>query len=242
MDPRIPATPTSQNLMGRVLRWPLSLIPHEAEVRVLRGPLRGKKWVAGAAGHGCWLGAYESDRLRSFADAISPGATAYDVGANVGIYALLASIRVGTSGKVYAFEPVERNLQYLRRHMKLNEVQNCCVLKAAVSNTEGSRRFSSASWDSSMGRLSPDGEIEVPSFTLDGCVYGEKRFSPPNVIKIDVEGAELEVLEGADRAITEFHPVIFVEVHGVQQHATCRAFLAAKGYQIEEGYGRLTAT
>jgi hypothetical protein len=56
--------------------------------------------------------------------------------------------------------------------------------------------------------------------------------------KIDVEGAELEVLQGARRALSEFHPKIFLEVHGTQLHSDCRAFLAAKGYSI----GHLTAS
>ena len=93
-----------------------------------------------------------------------------------------------------------------------------------------------------MSRLSPEGEIVVPSTTLDCCMYGEEPLPPPDVIKIDVEGAEFEVLEGATRALTEFHPTIFLEIHGTQLHADCRAFLLAKGYQVDEGYGQLTAT
>jgi hypothetical protein len=93
-----------------------------------------------------------------------------------------------------------------------------------------------------MSRLSPDGEILVPSTTLDNCVYGEERLRPPDIIKIDVEGAEFEVLEGASRALTEFHPTVFLEIHGTQLHADCRDFLLAKGYSIEEAYAQLTAT
>jgi FkbM family methyltransferase len=231
-----------QTLLGKILRAPLSLIPGDAEVRILRGPLRGKKWITGAGPHGYWFGTYEVNHLRDFGVAIREGMVVYDVGANVGIYSLLASTRVGAAGKVYAFEPLERNAQYLRRHMKLNGVQNCVVLQTAVCNEEGTRRFSGASWDSHMGRLSPGGEILVPSITLDNCIYGEKGLPPPDVLKIDVEGAELEALEGAGKALTEFHPTIFLEIHGTQLHVECRAFLAAKGYRIEEEYGHLTAT
>ena len=93
-----------------------------------------------------------------------------------------------------------------------------------------------------MGHFSPEGEMLVPSTTLDSCIYGEKGLRPPSVVKIDVEGAELEVLHGASRALSEFHPKIFLEIHGTQLHSDCRAFLTARGYSIEEGYGRLTAT
>jgi FkbM family methyltransferase len=239
--PAKPAWPSPPTLLHRILRWPLSLIPPETEVRILRGPLRGKQWIVGAGPHAYWAGTYEIDRLRALAIATTQGSVVYDVGANVGIYSLLASLQVGPTGMVYAFEPQERNLQYLHRHMKLNHVQNCIIFETAVGNTEATRRFSAASWDFSMGRLSPQGEILVPSTTLDSCIYGEKGLRPPNILKIDVEGAEFEVLEGASRTLTEFHPKVFLEIHGTELHAQCRAFLGAKGYLLEEGYGRITA-
>jgi FkbM family methyltransferase len=230
-----------QTLLGKILRLPLSLIPPQTEVRVLRGPLRGKKWIVGAATHAFWAGTYEPERLRAFARAVPLGASVYDIGANVGVYSLLASARTGPGGKVYAFEPAQRNLQYLHRHIELNHAHNCMILETAVSNKDGTCRFSAAPWDFSMGHLAQGGELLVPSVTLDTCVYGERAMPPPDVLKIDVEGAELEVLEGATRAITEFHPTIFLEVHGTQLHANCRDFLAAKGYRVEEAYARLTA-
>jgi hypothetical protein len=82
----------------------------------------------------------------------------------------------------------------------------------------------------------------VPSTTLDVCVYGEKRFRPPNVIKIDVEGAELEVLAGAARAICEFHPLMFLELHSAELHRDCRDFLLARDYDIADARGQLTAS
>jgi len=233
---------SSQTLLGKILRLALSLIPPQTEVRILRGPLRRKKWIKGAGPNAYWVGTYEVARVRAFADAITQGAVIYDVGANVGIYSLIASLRVGVTGRVYAFEPLDRNLRYLRRHITLNNVLNCTVIEKAICNEDGTRRFSAAAWESSMAKLSPDGEILVPSTTLDGCVYGEKHLRPPDILKIDVEGAELEVLEGATKALSEFHPKVFLEIHGTQLHAECRAFLLAKGYEVEEGYGQLTAT
>jgi FkbM family methyltransferase len=233
---------SSGALLAKILRLPLSLIPPEAEVRILRGPLRGMRWIKGSGPNAYWLGTYEVARVRAFANTVTQGAVVYDVGANVGIYSLLASLRAGPSGRVYAFEPLGRNLQYLRRHITLNNLQNCTVLEEAVCNQEGTRSFSAAAWESSMARLSPDGEIRVPSTTLDSCIYGERRLRPPDILKIDVEGAELEVLEGSHRALAEFHPAIFLEIHGTQLHADCRAFLSKKGYHLDEAYGQLLAT
>jgi len=231
-----------QTLLGKILRLPLSLIPRDSVVRILRGPLRGQKWIVGSFNHACWAGTYEADNLAAFAATIRPGDSVYDVGANVGIYSLVASLKAGSAGAVYAFEPLARNLHYLRRHLILNRLQNCRIMEVAVSDAEGIQRFSAASWGHAMARFCEDGELEIPTVTLDGCIYGAKEMRPPNVIKIDVEGAELLVLRGASRALTEYHPCLFIEDHGGQQHLECRDFLAAMGYRLKEEYGRITAT
>ncbi len=220
--------------LSKILRSLLSLIPSDTQIRILRGPLSGNRWIVGASPHACWIGTYEVDRLRSFAAAISPGDTVYDIGANVGIYSLLASSRTGPSGIVYAFEPQLRNVDFLRRHLTLNHVQNCTIIESAVCNTEGTLRFSGVCWEPSMGRLSAEGEVEVSSTTLDKCVYGQKGLRPPDILKIDVEGAEFDLLQGASRTLTEFHPKMFLETHGTQLHSDCRGFLVALGYTIAE--------
>jgi FkbM family methyltransferase len=235
------ALPSGQTLLGKILRAPLSLIPAESEVRILRGPLRGKKWVVGASSHECWAGSYEVDELSAFAAAIQSGACVYDIGANVGIYTLMASMAAGPDGNVYAFEPVERNLRYLRRHVDLNRMRNVSVIDAAVSDAPGMQRFSLTSWDHRMGRLSSDGEVGVRVVSIDASVVDDKSLRAPDVMKIDVEGAELRVLQGADRVVREFHPSIFLEVHGEREHSECREFLEARGYVVKEGFGRLVA-
>jgi FkbM family methyltransferase len=232
---------SSGALLAKILRLPLSLVPRDAQVRVLRGPLRGVKWIKGSGPNAYWFGTYEVARVRAFADLVTHGAVVYDVGANAGIYSLLASLRTGPAGHVYAFEPLEHNLQFLRRHISLNHLKNCTVLEEAVCNEVGTRRFRATASDSCIGRLSPEGELLVASTTLDGCIYGERSLRPPDIIKIDVEGAELEVLEGSRRALAEFHPTIFLEIHGTQLHADCRAFLSKQGYHIGEAYGQLIA-
>lgn len=230
-----------QTRIGWILRLPLSLIPRDRVIPILRGPLRGKKWIVGSSVHGCWAGTYEVDTLAAFGSAIAPGACVYDIGANVGIYTLLASVKTGPTGNVYAFEPFPRNARYLRRHIELNQLQNCCVIEAAVSDTEGTQRLSTA-FEYHMIRFAPDGDLTVPSVTLDACIYGEKKVRSPNVIKMDVEGAELLVLRGATRALSEFHPSLFIEIHGVAQHRDCHDFLVSKGYKLKEEYCKITAT
>jgi FkbM family methyltransferase len=238
----MPRSETSKGpLLNQFLAWVASLIPRRTIVRILRGPLRGKKWIKGAGPNAYWVGSFEVARLRIFEKAAKPGAVVYDIGANVGIYSLLASIKVGPLGMVYAFEPLERNLYYLRRHLELNVLKNCVVVDRAVGQIEGSRSFSAAAWEPATARLDPRGEMLVPATTIDNCVYGENSFRPPHVLKIDVEHAELEVLEGASRTLLEFRPAIFLEVHSAQLHADCLALLLAKGYRVEQCHGLLTA-
>ena len=93
------------NWLGRALRLPLRLIPKDANVRILQGPLRGKYWISGSSDHGCWLGSYEVAKQRKVTELVRPGMICWDVGANVGFYTLLFAELVGRTGSVYAFEP-----------------------------------------------------------------------------------------------------------------------------------------
>ena len=232
---------SGQTRLGKILRLPLSLIPRDRVIPILRGPLRGKKWIVGSSVHGCWAGTYEVDTLAAFASAIKPGTCIYDIGANVGIFTLMAGVKTGPAGKLYAFEPFPRNARYLRRHVELNQLQNCSVLEVAASDTEGTQRFSTAC-EYHMCRFAPDGDMAVPCVTLDACIYGERKLRPPDVVKMDVEAAELLVLRGASLALSEFHPSLFIEIHGVALHRDCHDFLASKGYLLKDEYGRITAT
>lgn len=113
---------SNQTLIGKGLRLPLKLIPKRMVIPIMQGPLRGKLWVVGSSSHGCWLGSYELQKQQIFIKTVRPRYVVYDIGAHVGFYTLLSSVLVGSQGKVLAFEPVPRNLQYLRRHVHMN----CC--------------------------------------------------------------------------------------------------------------------
>src|SRR5258707_6646816 len=129
------------SLLGKALRAPLAFIPKAAVVRVLQGPLAGRRWIVGSATHGAWLGTYEYRKQRLFALSIQPGMVVFDLGANVGFYTLVAAVRTGERGRVYAFEPVPRNLGFLRRHLGHNRVRNVEIVEAAVSNASGVAAF-----------------------------------------------------------------------------------------------------
>lgn len=211
-------------ISGRLIRTPLRLIPKSAVLPILQGPLRGSRWIVGSGNHGCWLGSYKHDKHRAFAAAIHEGQVVYDVGAHVGYYTLLACSR---AGHVYAFEPLQRNVGFLERHLALNGIKNCTVVPAAVGECDGTAHFKSAG-GSYLGRIAGDGELAVPVLSLDAFA---KTHPKPDVIKMDIEGAEGSALRGM-KEILKSRPAIFLATHGREIHEQCCLLLKEAGYEL----------
>jgi FkbM family methyltransferase len=222
---------SNHTLVGRILRQPLRLIPDNAPLPILQGRLRGKRWIAGAHTHGCWLGSYENEKQRAFESVVQPGSTVFDIGANAGFYTLLASVLVGSSGRVYAFEPLPRNIQLLREHLRINEIKNAEVIEAAVSDQSGAALFDDVA-GSAMGRLAESGGLSVRTIRIDDLV-SQAELPPPDCLKIDVEGGEFLVLSGAQSTIGKHRPKILLATHGSDVHQRCCGLLRGLGYQIE---------
>lgn len=160
---------------------------------------------------------YEPDVWRSLMDQVKPGDIIADVGSYIGLYTVALAHRVGTRGRVIGFEPDESNYQALKKHVDLNGVANRVTLfRAAVGDVEGFAEFTS-NLDSSSIRGTIDrsvrGEVGiVPCVTLDGVFEGKKL----DLMKVDVEGYEEKVLEGASGLLADANRsprAIFVEVH-----------------------------
>ena len=198
---------SSGSIAGKIARLPLALIPRNAVVPILRGGLRGKRWVVGSAIHRCWLGFYEFEKQRLISSMVKPGTVFYDVGANVGFYSLLAAGLVGPQGRVFAFEPLPRNVMYLRRHLTLNRVFNVEILELAVGERTGSASFTPDP-SGCMGRLSDTGCLPVTVASLDDLLE-QGRLAPPHSIKMDIEGAELLALRGAQSLYPATSPDYF---------------------------------
>jgi len=219
-------------VLGRVVRWPLRMVPPGLVVPVLQGPLRGWRWVVGSTNHGCWLGTYEHQQQRAMARHIRPGSVVYDVGANVGFYTLLAAKLAGTSGRVVAFEPLPRNLAFLKQHLRINDVSNVVVVPGALANTNGVCAFDETG-EPSMAKLQPDGGMKVEVATLDQMV-AVLELPDPDVIKIDVEGAELDVLQGGENVLRRTHPTVFVSTHSDRLKADCLDWFRQAGFVCVE--------
>ena len=192
------------------------------------------------AGEGGGASAYfnmvEPEKTAALAQAFRPGDVFFDVGANVGFYTVLASRLLGPRGKVIAFEPSVTNLVYLHRHVRLNKARNVLIVPAACSDVPSLEAFD-AGPNRAMGHLvkkgptgnAGEGELSlVPTVTVDAAV--QKLGFSPDVLKIDVEGAEVSVLRGAEATIRSKKPEIFLEVHSPDLRSACLEILGPLGY------------
>lgn len=198
---------------------------------IVRGPLRGTRWLLASRGKTLrvLLGTYEPEQTALFIRHVQPGGTFLDVGAHVGFYTLLGSRLVGREGHVWAFEPDPTNAHHLREHVRINGLSNVRVEEAAVAAEEGTARFGGGS-GSGTGRLTGAGEVSVRTVSLDPlcACHGLE----PSAIKIDVEGAETAVIEGASETIRRARPVIFLSTHGPDVHERSLGLLRDLGYDV----------
>jgi FkbM family methyltransferase len=172
-------------------------------------------------------GSYEPEQTRMFEAHVRPGDTVLDVGAHVGYYTLLSAVLAGPRGSVWAFEPNPRNCAFLRRHAEINGCANVRVTEAAVSDAAGRARVDFGT-GSGTGHLAGDGAIEVETVRLDDFV--RERGIAPTAVKVDVEGAERRVLDGARETLARHRPVLFLSTHGAGVHKECLALLREAGY------------
>ena len=232
---RIPYTKTDIPL-GWLVAPIANRVPRTATMRILQGPARNLRWIAGAGQPNFWLGTYEKEKVSEFVRFLTPQTVVYDVGAHAGYYSLVAARRCAA---VYAFEPYPANAFFLREHFRKNKLANCHAAESAVGNVDGPISFTP-------GRTNCEGKMNADGLFRFGCVKLDtfcETAPAPDLMKIDVEGAELEVLKGGARMISAKRPVIFLATHSETLDAACRAFLEAFGYRIRElAHDELVAT
>ena len=222
------AAPSPETLFGRLLRLPLRILPRDATVPILQGPLKGARWIVGSQRHAFWLGSYEPAMQNLIAATLKPGDTFYDIGANVGFYSLLAA-RLVVNGAVFAFEPLPSNVDFIRQHLALNQANNVNIFPVALSNRTGASYFA-VEKTGAMGHLDETGNLTVRCLTLDNLV-SEERLAPPTCIKMDVEGEEARALQGAAECFRRFRPTLFLATHGEKVHAECLELLSSWNYR-----------
>jgi FkbM family methyltransferase len=165
---------------------------------------------------------FEQPILRVFQERVAPGSTVLDVGASFGLYSVVGGRCVGEQGRVFSFEP-SRMASVLADHLRLNGVAGRVeILRVVVSDEVGVVDF----WEgddtslASIARAPAERGVEVgheitrhicPATTLDAFCHSRKI--APDVVKIDVEGAELKALRGAETLLRGRRGSILLEVH-----------------------------
>jgi FkbM family methyltransferase len=201
-------------LLGTAARASLSV-----DGVIAHGEAAGLRFNAQGGNAGFALGTSEPEIQRAFAALLRDGQVVYDVGAASGFYALIAGRRAGVEGRVVAFEPRPDNAERVRYNVDLNGFSHVQTLQLALSDREGTASFSLGA-DENRGGLTaqhagPAGSqtIEVRTATIDQLV-GDGTIPAPQVIKMDIEGAEVEALRGATRTLSVHKPVLLIELHG----------------------------
>jgi FkbM family methyltransferase len=173
-----------------------------------------------------------------------PRDTVVDVGAHIGLYTLIAAKRVGPSGKVIAIEPDPENCNLLKRNVELNRLTNVITLECAAfsSNSKlklylpGKERGFTKLGTIMTNRAVTENFLEIDAATLDHLMVMQ-GIAQVNWIKIDVEGAELEVLKGATLTLSASKDIaLLVEIHNVNNmdlHSAIVKFLKPYEFHVE---------
>lgn len=212
--------------------------------KIESGPGKGLRFDAGPYTKRFASGQYERPVQEALASVVRPADVCCDIGANLGFFSVLLGRLAGPGGSIYAFEPVPQNASAIGRNARLNRLENIKVLTVALSCVDGRGELLLAHHVGGAVLKSagtpPDlaGRIDVETASLDTLV-DRGQVKPPNVIKIDVEGAEMEVLQGMQRVLRQWSPTVILELDdeatGVCERkvSTCRSFLQDLGYQTE---------
>jgi FkbM family methyltransferase len=207
-------------------------------VRVEAGPARGILLELNPrTGQAYLRGEPELATPKALAEFLRPGMVFYDLGANIGFFSLMAARLVGSTGRVISFEPDAQIAARLRRNIELNGFSNIAVVEAGVWSASEEVCFVSSdptSPEGGTGRFVAGKDQTVGARThciaLDDFVQSSP---PPDAIKCDVEGAEIEALRGAKKLLQTRHPWIVCEIHSEENDRVVREFLGCMGYDVE---------
>jgi FkbM family methyltransferase len=183
---------------------------------------------------------HEDDIIERFLP--KQGDIVVDIGAHMGRYTIISSKRVGANGKVVAIEAHPNNFEMLNRNIKLNQLTNVVPLNYAVYSKETKIKLYLPEVESgytiyntimSNRARTEDKFVEVNANTLDYLLQ-LKGIMEVNWIKIDVEGAEFEVLKGATNVLSKSKDIaLLIEVHGLDNYRPIVEFLSSYNFKIE---------
>jgi len=228
-------------IVGPCLRWASAkIVPRQSLVwvQVQHGPAAGL-WLRlnPRTGRNAFLGACEPEVQRALQKHLRPGMTVYDLGANIGFFSLLAARLVGHGGHVTAFEADPEISARLRGHITRNRLSWVAVEEKAVWSEPCTVLFArtdtAISPDRGLGHIvstAGANTISIDAVSLDNY---SRTYPPPDFLKCDVEGAEVEVFRGAQRLLAKKRPIILCEMHCRENHRILIEEFSGSGYVCE---------
>ncbi|MGZ5074511.1 MAG: FkbM family methyltransferase [Usitatibacter sp.] len=226
--------------LARLQRWIVTrFLSNDPFLHTINaGPASGLRFEVTLPGDkAIWAGTYEMEFAQAIAGGVKRGGVCYDIGGYRGF--MSGTMALAGASKVVVFEPLPGNQRALQRLCELNPALDIELKRMAVGNQDGTIPLR-VSPDASMGKLATSGfqadapivdEIDVAVARLDSLVRG-KAIPPPDLIKIDVEGAELDVLRGAGEVLASSKPLVFLEAHSASLEEECARELERLGYDV----------
>jgi FkbM family methyltransferase len=222
-------------IAGRLLRPAVNaLVPARPTIiTVLSGVAAGARMIIEPKSEKFyWTGAHEPAVQDQLLSSLKLGDVFWDLGAHIGFFTLIASRLVGPNGHVHAFEPHTENRGRLEQSLALNGTTNVSIHSEAFGSKPGPGRLrrsdSSLMWSLMSEKDTGDGEL-VECTTLDVMT---ERLGCPDMIKVDVEGAEWSVLQGGDSLLARNTVLIVVEF--LSAASLDRAFEQWPAYQFAQ--------
>ncbi len=201
---------------------------------ISQGLGKGLKFNVGNSIAGYLIGTQEPQVQAATGLMVKPGMVAYDLGANVGYLTVIMSRLVGDAGKVIAFEPWDKNVRTIEHNISMNGLRNIQVRTEAIGKADAKATFSTADF-ATTGKLEAyhidqvQGESrEVSVRSLDSLIE-KGEVPPPDFIKMDIEGAEVDGLRGAEKLLAGKRPIVLIELHNTNSEVN--ALLAAANYE-----------
>lgn len=220
--------------LGSVLHYLAQRIlpPGPVWVVIQGGPLRGKRFLCDPRFHWVYIrGDYEPWMVEWLKNFLYPGGTFVDVGAHIGYFTLIAADIVGPKGHVIAFEPDPRNASILTANVNSAGKDDMVkIVRAAVGAKSGTILFQSG--HDYCSRIAAEGECSETIVVVQRTL-NEFDLPQGTVIKVDVEGAEVDVLQGATNHLEDKKTTWIIEAHGSDLEQTIITILRQYGYYPE---------